>query len=168
MPRPASPWNWTVTVRDDDTWHLAHLNTRRAQPLAATPEDHFVRRFSAPYQPMSTVSWERLPKYGDDPAAAAFARAAWDDPAFGFFRWFAQAPVLETVEARAAADGSPQRCAWFRDLRFGFPGRGDPPFRYALCRAGAEGAGPAVAVYTRDRDSGEVLRVASAEDAARH
>ncbi len=58
MPRPASPFNWTVTVFDPatDTYHLAHLNTRRTEPLVTDPDANFIRgflqRFSAPYQPV--------------------------------------------------------------------------------------------------------------------
>jgi inner membrane protein len=161
MPRPASPWNWTVAVSDGEAWHVAHLNTRRTRPLEVRPDDHFVRRFSAPYQPLASVSWERVPKFGDAPDTQAFAREAWSHPAFGFYRWFAQVPALDRVDIRTAADGHIERCAWFRDLRFGFPGRADPPFRYGLCRGGINGT--VVSVYAADGDGGGPERVAKAD-----
>lgn len=157
IPRPASPFNWTVTVQSGDTYHVAHLNTRRAQPLVAQPDDHFIRRFSAPYQPVATVAWERMARFGDEPQAAALAREAWERPEFAFYRWFAQAPVLESVQPGQAAGST---CAWFRDLRFSFPGRTDAPFRYGVCLQPGDSGTREAAVYARDRDSGEPRRVA--------
>ena len=58
--------------------------------------------------------------------------AAWRADALAFFRWFADLPALDGV----GLDG---RCVWFRDLRFETPGRGVTPFRYGVCRDGADG-----------------------------
>jgi inner membrane protein len=160
MPRPASPFNWTVTVREGERFHVAHLNTRRVEPLEAGPEDHFIRRFSAPFQPVATVDWTAVPQFGSAEEAPV-ARAVWQRPEFGFFRWFAQAPVLDRVEVRPAADGrEAQQCAWFRDLRFGFPGRTTVPFRYGLCLSGPLEAPTAVAVYKLDERDDDAQRLA--------
>src|SRR5690606_32958425 len=51
VPRPASPFNWTAIVFDGVSYHYAHINTRRSEPLVAAPEDHFIRRLSAAYAP---------------------------------------------------------------------------------------------------------------------
>jgi inner membrane protein len=160
IPRPASPFNWTVTVRDGERFHVAHLNTRRVEPLVATPDDHFIRRFSAPFQPLASVEWTVLPQFGRD-SEQAVARAVWQRPEFEFYRWFSQAPVLDRVERRAAADGGQaQQCAWFRDLRFGFPGRSTVPFRYGLCLTGPLEAPTAVAVYKLNEDDDDAQRLA--------
>jgi inner membrane protein len=158
MPRPASPFNWTVVVRDGDTYHLAHVNTRRADPLVAAADDHFIRRFSAPYQPLAQADWEVVARFGTDVADAALAREAWQRPEFAFYRWFAQVPTLEAVERRTDAAGIEQRCAWFKDLRFGFPGRTGLPFRYGLCL----GPSDEVAVFKRGEDDGADVQVAGA------
>ncbi len=63
-PRPASPFNWSVFVFDGAQYHVAHVNTRRSAPLVAGPDDFFVRRFSAPYQPLAAATWERWAKFG--------------------------------------------------------------------------------------------------------
>jgi inner membrane protein len=162
IPRPASPFNWTVTVRDGEQFHVAHLNTRRIDPLVATPQDHFIRRFSAPYQPIAQVEWSAVPKFGHG-SEQAVARAVWSRPEFEFFRWFAQAPVLDRVEIRPVASElrEAQQCAWFRDLRFGFPGRDTVPFRYGLCLSGPLEAPTAVAVYKLDEDDQGARRLAS-------
>lgn len=161
MPRPASPFNWTVTVREGERFHVAHLNTRRVEPLVATADDHFIRRFSAPFQPVSTVQWAVIPQFGHG-AEGAVARAVWARPEFEFYRWFSQAPVLDRVERRAAAQGQEaQQCAWFRDLRFGFPGRDTVPFRYGLCLSGPLEAPTEVAVYKLDEDDRGAQRLAS-------
>jgi inner membrane protein len=129
-PRPASPFNWTVVVFDGSDYHYAHVNVRRAEPLQAAAHDNFIRRYSAPYQPLSQAAWQRVPKYGGtDPA---LAREVWQRPEFAFFRWFAMFPLVHRVDAAAA-----ETCVWYRDLRFGFPGRTEVPFRYGLCRQGA-------------------------------
>lgn len=139
MPRPASPFNWTVTVFDGERYHMAHLNTRRTEPLQATPDDHFVRRFSAPYLPAAQAPWQVVPRFGD--GAPAWVRQAWEHEAFATYRWFAQAPALAQAVEQRAADGQLERCAVFRDLRFEFPGREEAPFRYGVCLR--DGGGPA-------------------------
>lgn len=132
-PRPASPFNWTVVVFDGADYHVAHVNTRRTAPLATAGGDHFIRRLSAPYQPLAQASWERLPMYGA--TDKALAREVWQRPEFAIFRWFAMFPLVYRVDAAPA-----ETCVWYRDLRFGFPGRTDVPFRYGLCRNGPASA----------------------------
>ncbi len=146
MPRPASPFNWTVSVFDGERYHVADVNTRRTAPLVAGLHDGFVRRLSAPYLPASMASWQVLPKFGD--GAPAWVRDVWQHEAMATFRWFAAAPVLVQALDRPAAGGGSERCAVFGDLRFSFPGRGEAPFRYGLC---LNGDGPATLV-TLDGD----------------
>ncbi len=133
-PRPASPFNWTVVLFDGADYHLAHLNTRRSEPLQAGPDDHFIRRFSAPYQPVQRAEWTRLPKFGNG-SDAALARQVWAAEDFAFFRWFAMFPVLDHVQPDPLT-GAP--CAGFRDLRFDIPQRERQPFRYGLCAAAGD------------------------------
>jgi inner membrane protein len=128
-PRPASPFNWTVYVFDGESYHVAHVNTRRRQPLPVRDGDHLIRRLSAPYQPLAFATWERLPKFGAD--AQALAREVWQHPQFEFFRWFAMFPLVYRIDASER-----ETCVWYRDLRFSFPGRGSMPFRFGMCRDG--------------------------------
>jgi inner membrane protein len=142
MPRPASPFNWTVTVFDGQTqnYHLAHINTRRTEALRADADSHFFRRFSAPYLPERMAPWQQVPRFGSA-GTPAWVQEAWHAPAFAFFRWFAQTPALlpELMPALMPAlmpgpeNVAGERCAWFRDLRFDFPGREAGPFRYGVC-----------------------------------
>lgn len=139
MPRPASPFNWTVAVFDGERYHVAHLNTRRTEPLVATADDHFIRRFSAPYQPVALAKWQVLPRFGDG-SDAAWVREVWQHEALATYRWFAAAPVLVKTLERTNGDGSVERCAVFGDLRFGVPGREEAPFRYGVCLNGGHDA----------------------------
>lgn len=138
MPRPASPFNWTVSVFDGEAYHVAHLNTRRTEPLVAREGDSFIRRFSAPYQPERLATWQRLPRFGG-PGTPAWVQQAWQHERFAFFRWFALTPVLFDARRQPGPDGRDERCAWFRDLRFDFPGRDASPFRYGVCLLGEGG-----------------------------
>lgn len=131
-PRPASPYNWTAIVFDGRDYHYAHLNTRRSEPLVATADDNFVRRFSAPYQPVALARWHTAPRFGDE-AVAELARSVWNAEEFEFFRWFAMFPVFDQA---APPDGPHGVCASFRDLRFETPGRAAMPFRFGLCNGG--------------------------------
>jgi inner membrane protein len=131
-PRPASPFNWTVVVFDGAQYHYAHVNTRRAEPLAAGPGASFIRRFSAPYQPLALTQWQVASKFGNG-RDEALVRSVWAAPEFAFFRWFAQFPTVERVERDDAAE-----CVFYRDLRFATPGRNEIPFRYGLCREPGE------------------------------
>ncbi|MCU0950218.1 MAG: metal-dependent hydrolase [Burkholderiaceae bacterium] len=144
-PRPASPFNWSVFVFDGTQYHVAHVNTRRTEPLVATESDNFIRRFSAPYQPLSMATWEPWSKFGA-PADASLAREVWQHPQFGFFRWFAMYPLVYRVEHSAT-----ETCVWYRDLRFAFPGRDSVPFRYGMCR---NGEGSAWSLYALDDIAG--------------
>lgn len=132
MPRPASPFNWTLAVFDGRDYHVAHVNTRRREPLVAGPGDNFIRRLSAPYLPVSQAQWSRLPRFGGEDAPR-WVQDAWSHEAFATYRWFAGAPVLFETAIRRADNGSEERCAAFRDLRFEFPGRESSPFRYGVC-----------------------------------
>ncbi len=138
MPRPASPFNWTVTVFDGERYHLAHVNTRRSEPLVAREDDHFIRRFSAPYLPAAQARWELVWRFGD-PATPDWVREAWGHEALAVYRWFAQTPALAEADDRVGDDGQRERCAVFRDLRFEFPGRVATPFRYGVCLRGPDG-----------------------------
>jgi inner membrane protein len=132
MPRPVSPFNWTVTVYDGERYHVAHVNTRRNEPVVADASSNFLRRFSAPYQPVPAARWEIVYRLGND-ITPEWVRTAWLHESFAFYRWFAAAPALVKSEEVAGANGAAERCAWFRDLRFEFPGRGESPFRYGVC-----------------------------------
>jgi inner membrane protein len=132
-PRPGSPFNWSVFVFDGQRYHVAHVNTRRSAPLVAGPDDHFVRRFSAPYQPLHLAQWEQHEKFGA--TAPALAREVWEHPGFEFFRWFAMYPLVWRVEV-GGEGAAAETCVWYRDLRFGFPGRSSVPFRFGMCRYG--------------------------------
>jgi inner membrane protein len=84
---------------------------------------------------------------------------AWNAPAFAFFRWFAQTPALIQEPAGdwdAGRGAGGERCAWFRDLRFDFPGREEGPFRYGVCLAGTPGA--AAQIYKLETVAGRALR----------
>ncbi len=141
MPRPVSPFNWTISVFDGQNYRLAHVNTRRTQPLDADAPDGwwpaFLRRYSAPYEPERLATWTTVPRFGDA-KTPVWVGQAWRHEAFGFFRWFAQTPALLQAEEMRDAQGRPERCAWFRDLRFEFPARQASPFRYGLCLPAAD------------------------------
>lgn len=129
VPRPASPYNWTAVVYDGERYHFAHLNTRRSEPLVVSPDDNFIRRYSAPYLPVATAPWHVAYRFGDD-ADEELAQRAWNAEEFDFFRWFAMFPVLDDTELAGAPNGN---CASFADLRFQTPGNARIPFRYGLC-----------------------------------
>jgi inner membrane protein len=130
-PRPGSPFNWTVVVETENSYRVAHINTRRSDVLTVTEGSNFIRRFSAPYLPLAQARWEPMAKFGNA-SDEGLARTVWSHPDFAFFRWFAMFPQLYRVDAAAGAD----TCVWWRDLRFIFPGRNDPPFRFGMCRNG--------------------------------
>jgi inner membrane protein len=103
-------------------------------PASLPPDSGFLARLSAPYLPLNHALWVSTRRYGAGPEDAELARAAWREPGFEFFRWFAAYPVVYRVDRREAG-----ACVWFQDLRFFTPGRPGVPFRYGPCR---EGGGP--------------------------
>jgi len=133
-PRPASPFNWMVVVRDGDRYDYSLVNLARRNPERLAPDAGFIAQLSAPYPPLDHATWTRLGRFGDTPAHMAAAKEAWRQPQFRFFRWFAQYPVLYRIDA-----GNPSVCVWFQDLRFFTPGHLSWPFRFGMCREGAAG-----------------------------
>lgn len=134
QPRPVSPFNWLVIVRDGDDVRYSFVNLVRREALPVPADAGFVRRLDAAYLPLTQGQWVFASRFGTTEAERATAREAWSQPRFEFFRWFADEPVLLRVET-----GNPGACAWFQDLRFFTPGRDAWPFRYGMCReAGGE------------------------------
>ena len=132
QPRPVSPFNWMVIVRSGDDVRYSFVNLVRREALQPAPDDGFIRRLDAAYLPLAQAQWVRASHFGTTDTEREFARAAWQQPQFEFFRWFAEEPVLLRIDA-----GNPAACAWFQDLRFFTPGRNTWPFRYGMCRSEA-------------------------------
>jgi len=124
-PRAVSPFNWTVYVSDELAHRYAHVNLRRQEPAPAAHD--FLGRMDAAFQPLALARWETATRYGSSAAEQEVARAAWESPALGFMRWFAEKPAFDGL-------GEGSTCAWFIDLRFANPGRDWLPFRYGACR----------------------------------
>jgi inner membrane protein len=132
LPRPVSPFNWTVIIEQGEGYRYAHVNlvrhTARPQP---GPDTSFIARLDAPYRPLNDARWITAERYGTRLADILLAREAYAQPNFRFFRWFAVYPSLLRIDV-----GNPERCVWFQDLRFVTPGREGTPFRYGMCREG--------------------------------
>lgn len=127
-PRPVSPFNWMIIVEERERYHYALVNLVRAQPRTEV-SDGFIAKLDAPYLPLDQAVWVHATRFGEDPVGRQLAQEAWAQESFAFFRWFSAYPALLRVDA-----GNPETCAWFHDLRFFTPGRGQWPFRYGLCR----------------------------------
>ena len=122
-PRPVSPYNWTVFASNEREHHYAHVNLLREAPRRFQPGDGFVAKLDAAYRPLGMAQWETRSRYGE----GDLGRQAWNSPALGFLRWFAERPAFD------GASENPD-CAWFLDLRFVNPGRDWVPFRFGACR----------------------------------
>ena len=128
IPRAVSPFNWTVYVSDELAHRFAHVNLVRREPLPAAHD--FIGRMHAAFLPPALARWEVRTRFGDSAAEQEIAGAAWESPALGFMRWFAEMPAFDGL-----TEGS--SCAWFLDLRFVNPGRDWVPFQYGACRDNA-------------------------------
>jgi len=129
QPRPVSPFNWLVIVRSGDDMRYSFVNLVRKEPLAVGPDAGFTRRLDAVYLPRQLAKWVHGSRFGSSEAEHRFAREAWEQPKLAFFRWFAEEPMLASVDT-----GKSSTCAWFQDLRFFTPGRSTWPFRFGMCR----------------------------------
>jgi inner membrane protein len=128
-PRPVSPFNWTVFVSDDESHRFAHVNLVRKEARRFQPGDGFIARVDSPYLPLEQAVWVTRRRYGE--TDRELIRGAWNAEPLAFFRWFAGLPAF---------DGMSPGCVWFTDLRFLTPGREGMPFRYRVCRDGADSA----------------------------
>jgi inner membrane protein len=133
LPRPVSPFNWMVIIETEDGYRYSHVNLVRSAVLTTAPDAGLIARLDAVYRPLEQAVWERDVRFGNGAQGAA-VRAAYEHPAFEFFRWFSAYPALHAIDA-----GASHLCIWFKDLRFLTPGRDTLPFTYGMC---SEGAGP--------------------------
>jgi inner membrane protein len=131
QPRPVSPFNWTVFVDDAETYRFANVNLDRTAPREYREGDGFVARLDSAYEPLASARWQARARFGEG-AQAALAREAWNAPAMAPFRWFAQLPAFDGVEAGSG-------CVRFIDLRYAVPGRAALPFRFGACRDRPDG-----------------------------
>ena len=133
LPRPASPFNWTVIARDGETYRYASVRTVAGTALLARLSPR-IEALSAAYVPADQAVWTTVERFGPAGATRALVEEAWRAPGLAFFRWFADAPLAVEVKR-----GNPSTCVWFQDLRFLTPGREAWPFRYGACRTDATG-----------------------------
>ncbi len=124
--RPIAPFNWTVIIREGEHYHYAHLKLNSQTQQTATPDANWLGRALAAFQPPALANWHTVAKFGNG-LNNSLARDIWARPEFGFFRWFASAPVLYRIDHHPNGG-----CVWFEDLRFAAPGR-DSPFKFGLC-----------------------------------
>ena len=130
IPRPVSPFNWTVFVTEGDRYHYAHVNLVREQmPPPPGPDANLFERYGAAYAPLAQAKWIAINRYGDETAARELAARVLADSRLGFFRCFAEFPALYRIDRN-----NPSTCVWFQDLRFVTPGSDRNIFRYGLCR----------------------------------
>jgi inner membrane protein len=127
IPRPVSPFNWTVYASDGEKHDVAHINLIRRTPKTWHPGESFITRLDAAYHPLPSALWTTRYRYGTKDAGSA--RAAWNSDVLAAFRRFALLPAF---------DGKEGECYYFIDLRFETPGRVPTPFRFGACR-GADG-----------------------------
>lgn len=127
-PRPVSPFNWTVIIATDEQLHYSHVNVVRKRSRTPSANAGFLERLDAPYQALTEASWHSVNRWGSA-SERELTREVWRQPAFAFFRWFAQYPYVYRIDRDAQST-----CAWFQDLRFMTPGRAAVPFRYGMCR----------------------------------
>lgn len=127
-PQPWSPFNWKLVIDGGEQYHLALVNLRRRTPLVPNEDAPAIWRLRASYLPVERIKWQRYDKFGTG-HQASLAREVLEHDDMAFFRWFANYPVLETIDRRNG-----DKCVVFKDLRFELEGM-DSPFRYGMCRA---------------------------------
>jgi inner membrane protein len=129
QPRPVSPFNWLVIVKNEEEVRYSLINLVRKDARRPAADAGLIERLDSVYLPLAQAHWVHATRFGSSDAERSIAREVWTQPKLAFFRWFAQHPVLLRVDS-----GNPSTCAWFQDLRFFTPGRDAWPFRYGMCR----------------------------------
>ncbi len=134
FPQPFSPFHWMVVLENRHEYRLSYVKLIGSRAPEVPPDATWLRQVAAAYQPVTAMTWTRVPRYGDEPMEVALAEQVWHSEHFARYRRFALLPAVYRV------DRTPQRtCVWFNDLRFALAGR-NMPFRYGACRRGADTA----------------------------
>jgi len=133
LPQPFSPFNWKLILAHGDSFHVASVSLLPRGPFASLGDSKLrLARLAAAFQPPDRLSWTLHSRFGHSRAVQTQAREAWCHDEFRQFRRFARFPVLYRIDG----DGK-DRCVWFTDLRYVLPAM-TPPFRYGMCRRGAD------------------------------
>jgi len=129
LPQPFAPFNWTLIIRDGNSYHLARTNILLSVPFNLVEVSNgMLQTLMYSYRPSDQLQWQLFYQFGNRPETAAFSKAAWQQAEFTRFRRFAQLPVLFKTETT-----DQQNCSWFADLRYILP-IGTPPFVYGMCQ----------------------------------
>ena len=64
QPRPLSPFNWMVIVRDGDEVRYSFVNLVRREPLVAGAGAGFIRPLDAAYLPREQARWVHASRFG--------------------------------------------------------------------------------------------------------
>ncbi|EAR22184.1 metal-dependent hydrolase [Nitrococcus mobilis] len=131
LPMAPLPVYWKVLVAGDGRYAAAYLVLVPAlhERLRRLPG---VATLIRPYRAPSQLVWR---EHVTPPASSsATVRQMWRHREMAPFRRFTRYPVVYRDEIRGV-----QRCVWFTDLRYVFPGL-TPAFRYGMCRHSQSGA----------------------------
>jgi inner membrane protein len=131
FPQPFSPFNWKIVVVTADYYDVGYTNLAGGYAGGGAGTG-FWDQVRATYRSPGQMTWLQQRRYGDPGAEAERVKQLWTHPALNYFRRFAQLPVLYRIDR-----GGERSCVWFTDLRYVLPYM-SPPFRYGLCRAGAQ------------------------------
>ena len=131
FPQPFSPFNWKIVVEAADYYDVGYTNLSGGYAGSGVGRG-FWDQVRATYRSPGLMTWLQQRRYGDPGAEAERVKRLWTHPELNYFRRFAQLPVLYRIDWEGE-----RSCVWFTDLRYVLPYM-TPPFRYGLCRDGAE------------------------------
>jgi inner membrane protein len=131
FPQPFSPFNWKIVVEAADYYDVGYTNLAGGY-AGSSAGTGFWDQVHATYRSPGLMTWLRQRRFGAPGAEAERVKRLWTHPQLNHFRHFAQLPVLYRIDREGE-----RSCVWFTDLRYVLPYM-TPPFRYGLCRDGAE------------------------------
>ena len=128
FPQPFSPFNWKIVVEAADYYDVGYTSLSGGYADGDVTGTGFLDRVRATYRSPEQMTWQRLYRFGEPGGETEQVKQLWSDPQLGYFRHFAELPVLYRVDREGE-----RSCVWFTDLRYVLPYL-TPPFRYGLCR----------------------------------
>lgn len=124
MPQPFSPFHWKMIIQEKNQYHISYIDFLKDEALVASSEAGFFEKLDSLYQPVASLQWSQVNKFGKQNEEYHEAKWLRDE----------MAPLRKFMMFPAVVDYQEQGCTWFIDHRFVLGNLRNAPFVFGACQ----------------------------------
>lgn len=124
MPQPFSPFHWKMIIQSQHRYHVAYTDFFKNKKLEVTEEAGFFEKLDALYQPVASLGWQQVHKFGTQDTTLHQANWLRDE----------MKPLRKFMMFPAVVDYKEEGCTWFIDHRFVLGNLRNAPFVFGACK----------------------------------